>query len=98
MNKMLTMLMLAIVLATLKVAVMALGVALLLALLYSFITRPRDTLVLLGCLGLFGLASAQPLACIITLGTVSVALVAASAWRTRPRQLLLTDRRERHSN
>ena len=79
MNKMLTMLMLAIVLATLKVAVMALGVTLLLALLYSFITRPRDTLVLMGCLGLFGLASAQPLACIIMLGVVGVvALVAAS--------------------
>ncbi len=96
MNNLLAVLMLAIVLATLKVVVMALGVMLLLALLYSFITRPRDTLVLLGCLGLFGLASAQPLACIIILGVVSVLALLTAAWRGHPRQLLLTDRRERH--
>lgn len=85
---------LCVVCAILKAAVVALIAALLLALLWSFITQPRETLVLLVTLALMGVANAQPLACIVALGVVGVAVVVAGAKQKPRRPLLLTDGRE----
>ena len=98
MSRFLTLLILGAILAVLRAVLIALVVALVVALLVAFITRPRDTLVFLGCLGLLGLAGAYPLACIITLGVVAIASVVANA-KPKPRtQALLTDGREHHSD
>lgn len=85
---------LSIVLAIIKAALVALVAAMMLALLWSFITQPRQTLVLLASLGVIGLANAKPLACIVALGVIGVAVVVAGA-RQKPRlPLLLTNGRE----
>ncbi|PVM76380.1 hypothetical protein [Caulobacter radicis] len=78
MNKVITLLMIGFTLALLKAAAIALVLILLVLLLYAFILRPGDTLALLACLGLLGLAGAHPLAVIITIGIVGVASAAAS--------------------
>ncbi len=89
MNKVVALLILCVVCAILKAAVVALIVALLLALLWSFITQPRETLVLLVTLALMGLASAHPIACIIGVTLVTMALVLAGRTRkpTQKQQL-----------
>lgn len=82
--------MLCIALAVLKVVLIALMVALLLVLAYAFVTRPDKTLVFLVALTIFSVASARPVAFIITLGLVSVTVVIAGAWRkSRDRPLLI---------
>lgn len=81
-----------------RAVLIALVVAVALALLVAFITRPRDTLVLLACLGLLGLAGAYPLVFIITLGVVAVVSVVANAKRKARPQALLTGGREHHSD
>jgi chromate transport protein ChrA len=75
MNKVVGLLTLCVLFAVLKAAVVALVVAMIVALLLSFITQPRETLILLGTLALMGLANAHPLACIIALGVIGVAAV-----------------------
>jgi hypothetical protein len=97
-SKFLTLLILGAILAVLRAVLIALVVAVVMALLVAFITRPRDTLVFLVCLGLLGLAGAHPLACIITLGVVAVVSVAANAKPKARPQVLLTDGREHNSN
>lgn len=82
---------LGIAVAVLRVVVVALVVALAIALLLSFITRPRETFTGLLVLALCGLASAQPVACIVTLGIL--ALVAMAIPKPR-QQVLLTDDRQ----
>ena len=77
MNKVVALLILCVVCAILKAAVVALVAALLLALLWSFITQPRDTLLLLVTLALMGLANAHPIA-FISGGVVIVAVVAVA--------------------
>lgn len=94
MNKVLGLLMLAVVLALVKAVLIALMAALLLALFVSFIRRPGDTLVFLTALTILGLASAQPLALIIVLGVVGGVAVVANARAKPRRQLLLTDGRD----
>lgn len=94
MNKVVGLLTLCVVFAILKAAVVALVVAMIIALLWSFITQPRETLALLGILALMGIANAHPLACIIALGVIGVAVVAAGARQKSRRPLLLTDGRE----
>ena len=71
MKGLLTFLTVVIVLAVVRAVLVALLVGLALMLLFSFIARPRETLVFVGTLTLFGLASAQPIACIIGLGIVA---------------------------
>lgn len=66
-------------LAVLKVALIALAVALVLVLVYAFVTRPAQTVGFLVTLTIFSLASAQPVAFILTLGVVCVAVVVADA-------------------
>ena len=97
MNLLLTLIAVVVILAIMKAVVAALVVALFLALAISFATRPRAAFMFLGCLGLFGLASTQPLACIIALGVVG-AVVAVVGSRSKVKgQPLLTDGRTHHS-
>lgn len=94
MNYLLAFLVLMVALAVLRILLMVVGVALLLTLVVAVIIRPRDTLVLLGGLGVLGLIVAQPIACIVTLGVVVLVSV---VWTAKPEtdlQALLTDGRE----
>jgi chromate transport protein ChrA len=84
MNKVAGFLTLCLVVAMLRAIVVALVAALILALLWSLIRQPRETLVLLGTLALMGLANAQPLACIMALGVIGVAVVVTGR---KPRKL-----------
>lgn len=85
-----------VILAVLRAVVMALVIAVPLALLICFVTRPRETLAFVGTMGLLSLATAQPVAFIIALGVIAIAVVVARLRRKSRRQLLLTDGRERH--
>jgi hypothetical protein len=96
MNKVLVLLMLAVVLAIVKAVLIPLAITLLLVLVYAFVTRPRHTLVFLAALTLIGLASARPTAFIIALGVLGVVVVVVVARRKTRSQLLLTDGREDH--
>ena len=93
MNKVVGLLTLCVVCAVLRAAVVALIAALLLAMLWSFITQPRETLLLLGTLALMGLANAQPLASITALGLIGIAVVLTGGRRRQKlrRPPLLTD-------
>lgn len=81
---------LCIVLAIVRAALIALAVAMLLALLFYFATRPRETLPFMGVLTVTGLATARPALFIVMLGVLGVAVVVAGVRRRRPAQLLLT--------
>lgn len=96
MNKVLGLLMLAVVLALVKAVLIALMAALLLALFVSFIRRPGDTLVFLGCLTLLGLAGAQPIACVVSLGVVGVVAVVVGARQKARRSPLLIEGPKTH--
>ena len=74
-----------------RVVVLGLVVALAFVLLLSFITRPRETITSLAVMALCGLASARPVACIVTLGIL--ALVAMVMGRPRSPLHLTDDRR-----
>ena len=80
-----------IVLACIAAIARVVVVVLMIALLLSFITRPRETFTGLLVLALCGLASAQPVACIVTLGILALAAMAIPKPRNR---LLLTDDRQ----
>lgn len=97
MNRFLTFLTVIIVLAIVRAALAAFLVGLALMLLYSFITRPRETLVFVGTLTLFGLASVQPVLCILVFGIIALVVVGVSAWQKSRSPLLLTDGGEHHS-
>lgn len=75
MKRVFAFLTLCVALAVFRALLIVLVVVLLLALLHAFITRPRDTLVFLGTLALFCLAAAQPLACIIGVTVIAIAVV-----------------------
>ena len=96
MNKLATFLILAVALSILKAVLVALVVSLGLALMFSFITRPRETVAFVAILGLIGLASAQPTAFIITLGILGMAVVMARSRQKSPRPPLLIDGPRRH--
>ena len=87
----LTFLTVVIVLAIVRAVLVALLVALVIMLLFSFVTRPRETLVFICTLTLFGLASAQPIACIVAIATVALAVVVVGAWQRHTPVRLLTD-------
>lgn len=92
----LTFLTVVIILVIVRAVLVALLVALVIMMLFSFLTRPRETLVFISTLTLFGLASAQPIALIIAFGIVALMAVVVGAWRRHPRSRLLTDGREHH--
>lgn len=83
MSRFLTFVTAIVVLAIVQAALAALVVALAIMLLFYSVTRPRETLIFVGTLALFGLANAQPLAFIIALTAIGVAVVTAGAWRRR---------------
>lgn len=98
MSRLLLLLVLGVGFAFMKALVIVFVLAVLLALVTCFIVHPRGTLMLLGGIGLLGLANTQPLACIVTLGVVGVVALLARPKRRAPGQLRLTDAREHHSN
>lgn len=84
MGRFLLLLILCVALAVLRaVVIVAVGLAVL-ALIVSFITRPKQTLVFFGTLALSALTVAQPLACIVALAVVALAVVMT---RRRPKPL-----------
>lgn len=83
-----------IALAALRVVLLALVAALALAVVVAVITRPRETLVFMGVIALFGLVSAHPVICITTFGALGVVVVVANAWPKDRKRALLTDRRD----
>jgi F0F1-type ATP synthase assembly protein I len=93
-KRLLALMLLCVAFAVLKAVLIALLVALLLVLAYASITRPGETLVFMVALTIFTVASAQPVAFIITLGVVGVAVVVAGARAKARGRLLLTDRRD----
>ena len=90
MKRVLAFLILCLALALVRILLMVLAVVLLLALVHSFITRPRETLAFLGTLILSSLAVAQPLAFIGGVVVVVVALAGIGRWRRgrHPQSLL----------
>ena len=96
MNKFVTLLTFCVAVAILRVVVVALIAALALALVWSFITRPRETLVLLGTCALSCVAVAQPVACVVGVTVVAVVLVLAGRTRKPRRGLLLSGNGEMH--
>ncbi len=80
--------MLAVALAIIKTALMGLAIAAGVALLVAFVRRPRSTAVLMVVLTLSGLATARPLAAIVTIGLVSVAFILTSSRRRHEQRCL----------
>lgn len=74
MGRFLLLLILCVALAVLRAVVIAAVALAVLALIVSFITRPKQTLVFLGTLALSALTVAQPLACIVGVVVMVVAL------------------------
>jgi len=74
---------LGVIFAVLRMALVALIVTLLFFLLLAFMTRPREALSCVLSLGLCGLFTARPVACIVTLGIIALAVVVAGS---RPRR------------
>lgn len=68
-------LLLTVVLAIVKLALLGIAIAAGVALLFAFVRRPRSTAVFMVVLTLSGLATARPLAAIVTIAVVSLALV-----------------------
>jgi hypothetical protein len=99
MNWLFALIIVCVVLVIARVVAIGLGIGLLIFLLYAAIRYPRELVLWVGTLGLFGLLSAQPLACIVAIGVIGVAVVIADAKRRPPgRPPRLTDAREHHSN
>lgn len=84
MGRFLLLIVLCVALAVLKAVIIAAFALAVLALIVSFITRPRHTLVFFGTLALSALTAAQPLACIVALAVVALAVVMT---RRRPKPL-----------
>lgn len=93
MNKLVGLLTLCVVCAILQAALVALVVAIMLAMLFSFIMRPRETLLFIGILALMALANARPLVCIGAVSIVAVVALLAGRKRRPAPPPLLTDRR-----
>lgn len=84
MIRILSLLTLCVIFAVLRAAFLVLIAAAALALLYAFVTRPRDTVIMIATVGMVGLASVKPLAFILTLGAVALAaVVVAGVARSR---------------
>ena len=77
---------LCIVLAIVRAALIALAIATVLALLFYFATRPRETLQFVSVLIVTGLATARPALFIVMLGVIGVAVVVAGVRRRKPRR------------
>lgn len=87
-------LMLCIVLAIIRAVLITIAIATVLALVFYFATRPRETLLFMGVLIVTGLAAARPALFIVTLSVLGLAVLVAGIQRKRRAQLLLTGPRE----
>ncbi|GAA0655345.1 hypothetical protein [Brevundimonas lenta] len=85
---------LCIVLAVIRAVLITIAIATVLALLFYFAARPRETLLFMGVLVVTGLAAARPSLFIVTLGVLGLAVLVAGIKRKRRAQLLLTGPRE----
>lgn len=86
MSRLLGLLCLCVLLAVIQAVAVALVAAAVLALIYAFVTRPRQTFAFLATTGLVGLATARPTTVLVILAiTASVVLVISSIRRHRPR-------------
>lgn len=83
MNRFLLLVILCVGLAVLRAVAIVLVALAALAVIAAFIIRPRQTLVFLGILTLSALTVAQPIACIVAMATLTIAVV-------------LTRRRQKH--
>lgn len=80
MSRVLGLLALCVLLVIVRAILIAVAVVAVLALLYAFVQKPRETLIFIGVMTLSGAASAQPLAAVIALCVVGV-LIALITWR-----------------
>ncbi|GAA0763935.1 hypothetical protein GCM10010203_34160 [Actinomadura yumaensis] len=83
MSRFLLLMVLYVALAVLRAVIIAAVALAVLALIVSFITRPKQTLVFLGTLALSALAVALPLACIVGLVVVASAILATRRRRRK---------------
>lgn len=83
MNRVLGLLTLCVAFAVVRAVLVVLVAAAVLALLYAFVTRPRDTVVFVATVGLVVLASAQPLAFIPTAAAIAAALASTVILKRR---------------
>lgn len=74
MNRFLLLVILCVGLAVLRAVAIVLIASVILGLIVSFITRPKQTLVFLGTLALSALTVAQPITCLIALIVMVVAI------------------------
>lgn len=81
---------LCIVLAVIRAVLIAIAIATVLALLFYFAAKPRETLLFMGVLVTTGLATARPALFIVTLGILGLAVLVAGIKRKGRAQLLLT--------
>lgn len=81
---------LCIVLAIIGAVLIALAIATVLALVFCFATRMRETLLFMGVLVVTGLASARPAVFIVTLGVIGLVVIGVGIKRKRRNPLLLT--------
>ena len=81
-------LLLAVILAIIKAALLGLAIAAGVALLVAFVRRPRSTALFMVVLTLSGLATARPLAAIVTIGLVSLAVIFTSNGRRHEQRRL----------
>lgn len=75
MDRLLTLFSVVLLLAVIQAAVVALAIALVLALLYFGVTRPRETLAFVVSSVVIGLAGAHPTAALVVVGVVGVTAV-----------------------
>ena len=86
MSRLLLLLVLCVMLAVFRAVAIVLAVVLLLAVVVTFITRPRETLVFISTLALSALTVAQPIACIVAVTVVVVAMVLSRRRATPSKQ------------
>lgn len=83
MTRVLALLMVVLILASLRATLAVLVVALAIMLLFYSVTRPRQALMFLGNVVLLGLASTHPAAFIIGVGIIGATVVAVVGWHHR---------------
>lgn len=95
MGRFLLLLILCVALAVLRAVVIVAVALAVLALIVSFITRPRQTLMFLGTLVLSALTVAQPLSCIVGLVVVALAVLATRCRRRNEPPVQIENRLEK---
>lgn len=89
MGRFLLLIVLCVALAVLRAVIIAAVALAALALIVSFITRPRQTLVFLGTIALSALTVAQPITCIIAVIVIVVAIASMRTNQNPPQRRLI---------